>query len=369
MIFTNTTGFPAGWTTGFRRDGREQLIVAVKTSFRMPTDGQAPTRLDTQIQLVEADVFSGEPGLSAPLYETDYAHEKPGCDVLLVGCAHAPGGRPVERCEVGLRVGGLCKHFVAVGPRVWHKRLGMVSAGGPAPFVRLPLSYDTAWGGTDRTRESQGEVAMCRSNPVGVGFFKHADDIDGQPLPSTEQSGHPIRSPQGDYLPQALSPIGRSWLPRSAWAGTYDDAWLADRSPFWPDDFDTRYFQAAPPDQVIPYPVGGEPVVLHHLSPRQPFLSFCLPVLRMPITFIPHRGRDLTLDARIDTVVLEPDEDRFSMTWRCTLPLGRSVFDVRETLVGEMPQAWHRARRFPHKTYYASLAEAVRAQRARRRSA
>ena len=30
--------------------------------------------------------------------------------------------------------------------------------------------------------------------------------------------------------------------------------------PFLPDDFDTRYFQAAADDQQVPYPQGGEPI-------------------------------------------------------------------------------------------------------------
>lgn len=369
MIFTNHSGLPAAWTLGFRADGRELLVVIVKASFTLPLRGEPAGLAAEQVPLVEADTFSGEPGLSAPRVETDFAHQKPGCDVLLLGSAYAPAGRRVERCRVGLRVGSMHKHFVAVGRRVWHKRLGVVLATRAEPFESLPLGYDTAWGGTDRTREADGRTEVCRRNPVGRGFWKHTKDIDGQPLPHTEQAGQPIESHDGDYLPQAYSAVGRAWLPRAGWAGTYDAAWLAERSPLWPHDFDARYFQSAPADQVIPYPVGGEPVVLQNLSPRQATIAFALPAMRMPVTFVPHRGRDLTLEAQVDTVVLEPDADRFTMTWRCTLPLGRSVFDVKEAIAGHLPPAWHRARRFPGKTYHASLADAVRARRSRGRGA
>ena len=365
MIFTNRSGLPAAWTMGFRRDGRELLVVIVKATFALPAPGESVLLAAQQQPLVEADTFSGEPGLSAPRFETDFAHEKPGCDVLLLGSAHAPAGRRVARCEVGLRVAGMSKRFVAVGPRVWRKRLGLVTATAAEPFDILPLGYDTAWGGTDRTREADGEVEAFRTNPVGRGWWRHSQHVDGQPLPFSEESGRPIDDHDGAYRPQAFSPIGRAWLPRSSLAGTYDDEWLATQAPLWPDDFDERYFQAAPADQVIAHPAGGEPVVLQHLTPH-PTLAFALPTLPMPVTFIPHRGRDLTQAARIDTIVFEPDEARFTMTWRCTLPLGRSVFDVRETITGEMPPAWHRARRFPGKTYYAGLGDLVRARRARR---
>ncbi|MCK7582586.1 MAG: DUF2169 domain-containing protein [Chromatiales bacterium] len=51
---------------------------------------------DEQLPLVMADTFTGEPGLSAPVYEVDFAPRKHRCDVLLVGSAHAPGGRPAD---------------------------------------------------------------------------------------------------------------------------------------------------------------------------------------------------------------------------------------------------------------------------------
>ena len=85
----------------------------------------------------------------------------------------------------------------------------------------------------------------------------------------------------------------------------------------------------------------------------------------MPVTFIPHKGRDLTRQANIDTIVLEPDEGQFTMTWRSALAMERSVFDIKEVIVGRMPETWHRARRFPGKPYYANLGEAVRARRGR----
>ena len=37
------------------------------------------------------------------------------------------------------------------------------------------------------------------------------------------------------------------WLPRRAWAGTYDDAWRISRAPYLPADFDARFFQLYSP--------------------------------------------------------------------------------------------------------------------------
>lgn len=362
MKFTNACGQAAGWTLAFEGDGREMLVVVAKATYGLPPTGEAPRLADEQVPLVEADRFSGEPGLSAPMFETDYAHRKPGCDVLLIGSAHVPQGRQATRIEVGLRVGPMVKQFAVVGERHWQRRVLGIATSAPLPFSTLPISYDCAFGGTDRTQEKNGQTDAYLANPVGRGYWRHTDAIDGSPLPNTEALDEPIASYSGKYRPMALSPIGRNWAPRVDHAGTYDQSWIENTAPFWPADFDPRYFQAAPPDQVIPYLRGGEEIVLRNLTPDG-HRSFQLPTRALPITFIPHVGRDLTLRAQLDTIVLEPDAQRFTLAWRANLPLARSVFDVREAIVGEMSAAWHRARRFPGKTYYASLRELVAEQR------
>jgi len=367
MKFTNVTPFQAAWTLGFQRDGRELLVAIVKATYAMPRDAAESAAVHAEQQpLVRADEFVGEPGLSAPLRETDFAHVKPACDVLLIGHARAPGGRAVQRLPVGLRVGDMVKRFAVVGDRCWQKNaLGRVSATAPEPFTAMPVGYERAFGGTDNTRlPRSGQVDTYLANPAGRGYWRHTDHIDGKPLPNTEEDGHPVTEHDGDYRPMALSPIGRHWSPRSRHAGTYNDQWLEERSPFWPDDFDERYFQSAPADQTLAYPQGGEQVVLQHLTPDG-LRAFRLPTQPMPVTFIPHRGRDITRAAVLDTVVLEPDHERFTLTWRAGIALGKSVFDVKETITGEMTEAWHRARRFPNKTYHRSLADAVAAKRMR----
>jgi hypothetical protein len=362
MRFTNVSGAPANWTMGFRRDGRELLVVMAKVTYVLPLSGQEASPAPEQVPLVQADVFTGQPGLSSPLYESDYAHSKPGCDVLLIGSAYAPRAQEATRVVVGIKVGSVAKTFAVVGPRVWQKGPLGITPSTPRAFQSLPITYDCAFGGTDRTHQDRGQTRTFVSNPVGAGYYHYTDDIDGKPMPNTEQVDRPVTEPNGKYLPMALSPIGRNWAPRSGFAGTYDKDWIENTAPLWPADFDERYFQAAPQDQIVPHPQGGEPVVLGKLTPDG-YRAFQLPVRRMPVTFIPHKGRDATRQGVLDTIVFEPDREIFTLTWRVTLPLGKSVFDVKETVVGEMPAAWHRARRSPGKPYYRSLGEAVAAIR------
>ncbi len=368
MNFVNETPFAANWTTGFDRSGRELLIVVAKATYVLEPDRLDPVLADERVELVEADEFTGEPGSSAPRYETDYAHFKPHCDVLLDGHAHAPAGRPATHVVVGLRVGPMAKSFEVVGPRAWSwGRVSGVAISPPRPFVELPIGYDVAFGGTDAT--DPDDVATYLPNPVGRGFGKHPRAIDGRLLPSTQVIGQAIRDPSGHYPPMAFGPIGRAWTPRSGWAGTYDRHWLDHQAPFWPEDFDHRYFQAAPPDQWIAHPRGGEDIVLSNLTPEG-FRRHRLPRVDLPILLVEHGGSFIEPRPNLDTILIEPEQGRMCLTFRLCHPLRRDPFELREVVVGGRPGEWKAKQRalLTGKTHYRSLGEAVAAARGRARA-
>ena len=258
MKFTRADATVAGWTLGFAASGREQLVVIAKATYRLPSEGEPAELAPEQLALVQEDLFSGEPGVSAPTHETDYAHRKPGCDVIVLGTAYAPHGQRVKRLPVGLKFGALVKRFDVVGNRVWTRGVLGATPSETEPFERMPVGYEHAFGGTDRTHEDRQQTNTFQANPVGKGFGKHAEHYMGQPLPNSEEPGRTVETPNGDYRPLAFGPIGRHWLPRLQYVGTYDQAWLENRAPLWPDDFDDRYFQCAPPDQVVAHPQGGK---------------------------------------------------------------------------------------------------------------
>ncbi len=151
----------------------------------------------------------------------------------------------------------------------------------------------------------------------------------------------------------SFGPVGRSWAPRSTYAGTYDQRWLDDVYPFLPADFDDRYHQSAPEDQQIPFPDGGEDVVLGHLS-DQPELRFKLPKLRVPIEVSTVDDQREEIMMRMDTIVIEPDERLVQITWRADRPLRRNLLEVAKICVGRMPASFYRARA-QGKEWFASL--------------
>jgi hypothetical protein len=363
MNLLNATQLRADYTMGMQPDGRELLVVVAKGTFTILSPGGDPKLAEEQAPLVTADVFTGEPGFSAPLYESDYAPRKPRCDVLLNGSAHAPSGKPTERVTVSLQVGSLMKSFDVVGNRVWKAGVLSMAASSPEPFKAMPISYNNAFGGVDKAQEDTLEWRYYPLNHAGVGYHKHssAKAIQGKPLPNTEERGSKISNPAGNYRPMAFGSVGRSWQPRINWSGTYDQKWLEETFPFLPLDFDERYYQSAPEDQQTHYPEGGEEVVLTNLTP-QGRAVFRLPRMEVPVMFIPRRGKPQQTRAVLDTIIIEPDRKRLLLTWRASLVLTRDPFEVRLVVVGTMSRGWYRARA-TGKRYCRSLGEMINVRR------
>ena len=359
MNLTNATKFPAAYTMGMEPSGRELLVVAVKATFTIPMDGRVSVPAKKQVSLVEADVFAGEPGGSAPLYECDFAPKKPKCDVILNGTAYAPGGKPAEVVPVMLQVGSMSKSFNVVGNRAWVKDVFSWKATRPVPFAEMPISYANAFGGRDVSDPDETKHRWYEANHAGIGFHTnlYARLVEGKLLPNTEEIGKPVEKPDGKYRPMALGPIGRAWEPRYKLAGTYDQKWLDDVCPFLPADFKDEYYQCVPRDQQIPYLKGGEEVVLVNLLPSGT-LRFQIPELQIPVSFFHKDSGPAEIPAVCDTLTIEPDLGRYQMTWRSTIPLRRNVFEIREILVGPFSRGYRKAREVG-KLYARSLAEAI----------
>ena len=373
MEFTNVTSLAAGYTTATDKTGREHLVVVAKATYSFPSaPGAAPERAQQPLPLIMTDTFTGEPGFSSPLDENDFAPCKPRCDVLLKGSAHAPEGQPVERVRVGLRVGQVSKSFDVVGNRSWYESPGFTPSE-PEPFSVMPLSYDVAYGGVDQPTPDPATHRWYPTNPVGRGFRPGtpAGEMSKEAVPNTEEIGEPIRSRDGQYRPMAFGPLGRSWQQRLQWAGTYDARWREEKYPFLPDDFDERYFQAAPEDQQTDYLRGGEDVVLLNLTPSGR-VDFKVPKLTEVIVAHYKSGTSRGLAGVVDTLFLEPDAQRFSLTLRASMPLGRSVHELRAVEVGRVllqPVPNEGEEQTPRaKPHYTSLSEFVNARLAAKRA-
>ncbi|WP_395446871.1 DUF2169 domain-containing protein [Aminobacter sp. UC22_36] len=336
MQILNQMGYPHQFTAATDVAGHDWLVVVVKATFDFPAKPGAEVRKSVeQAPLVFADTQTGEPGYSATLWETDFAFRKPRCDVIVNGWAYAPGGRPAERVPVGIKVGNWSKHFEVVGHREWRAIGPVFTATSPQPFLKLPISYDVAWGGVDKLDPEDKIPGVYAANPVGTGWSRSRNQrfIPGLRLPNTQKVGEEIRSPFGDYTPMSFGPMGRGWPGRIEYGGTYDDNWTKNIFPFLPPDFDERYFQMAPPDQQIDHPRGGEEVQLVNLTPDGR-VSFRLPDTALPMALFKDGKKVVDTTVTADTILFDPERRRFSLVWRLSQRLHRTILDFSECWIG-----------------------------------
>jgi hypothetical protein len=321
----NRTPFAAGFFVLPDTDGVDTVYVAVKATFSLGRKGIALAEAQRPLTLV--DDYWGEPGRSSLKYASEVHLLKSASDIALVGSAYAPGGRPVACFDARLKVGHLEKMTRVHGDRVWEKGVFGPSPSKPIPLKQVPVVWERAYGG--RYEVPGEDVKLEPRNPVGRGFRggRSAKETEGLPLPNLELPGSPLKSWKDRPVPAGFGFIAGNWEPRIRFAGTYDSVWQESRAPFLPEDFDARFLNAVPEDQVYPgFLKGGEPVELENLSPDGG-LRFALPHVelggRARIAGTAHG-----LEFALETLLIEPDERRFCLTWRASVSCDKKSLAV-----------------------------------------
>lgn len=304
------------------------LVPVVKATYEL---GRSGLRLaEEQEPLHHGGIFHGTKEGSSYRYEPEVAFFKPATDVVLVGHAYAPSADTRE-LKVELQVGPLRKVVQVLGERVWFKSLGHVSMTRPQPFERMPLCYERAFGGGDRSHPDASRHTFEPRNPVGVGFRAHPSHFEeGLRLPNLEDPEAPLRRFGQVVVPTGFGFVSPQWHPRARLAGTYDEQWAKGRAPLLPRDFDRRFFNAASPGLVANgYLRGNESVTLVNALPEGR-LDFRLPGTPPPrVRVVRASDEDVWLELRLDTLILDTDARRVFFLWRAHLPLWEGPHEVR----------------------------------------
>lgn len=311
-------------------DGIDTLYVVVKATFEL---AERLEIAEEQVPPTMADEYWDEPETSSLKYASDMHLGKPSTDVVLVGQAWAPEGKKVQQLDMGVAAADKRKLVRVFGDRVWHKRGASFSR--PEPFESMPLVYERAYGGTHEPDPEQDIALAEEYNPVGRGFRgkRKVAAAEGQPLPNIEDPKNLIRNWGDQAVPQGFGFVAPAWLPRRKYAGTYDEDWQKKRAPYLPEDFDPRFFNAAHPDLVFDgYLKGGEPIQVVGASAKGR-LRFRLPVCDLEAA-VTVAGRTEEPPLYLETVLIEPDEERLCMTWRAALPCDKKALKVEEVEVG-----------------------------------
>lgn len=230
----------------------------------------------------------------------------------------------------------------------------------PVPCVRVPLRPELAFGGEcrvpadspaagrvpdkDRLPTVDGSlVAHCAfaANPIGAGWseswYLYAADIVRMPAPQIEWQDAPFdvtmfnQATAGGALPKQQLVAGFGNRPkghpdRASLVGTVDEAFIASEK-WLPEDFDFAVWNAAPPDQQIEYPSGGEVFELTNLFPPDAagvivdeqgnsVMRFSLPEHLAFVRVRLETGAYFRLPMWLDTVLIDTDRRQLSLVWR-----------------------------------------------------
>lgn len=325
--FQNTTPFAAEPLLLTDEEGAGVLTLVAKGTFDITRAGLAPAA--EQAAIVKAAKYRGAPDASSLEAESEATFGKAATDVVILGHARPERGR-VEELDVTIAIGRLEKQIRVFGDRVWRRTLGLYSISPPKPFDRMPLVWERAFGGWDRSSPDPAEHAAEPQNPVGTGFVRHAEgrDVEGMSLPNLEDPASLIERPTDRPAPAGTGFVAPHWAPRRRLAGTYDEAWRERRFPRLPADFDRRHNNVAPPDlQAAGFFRGGERVEIVNASERGA-LRFELPQTKLEAAWRLRGEPERVEPMVLDTVVIDTDAHRVSLVWRASARIHRRAHDL-----------------------------------------
>lgn len=336
----NKTAFVAEVFGQLDSTAREHFVIVLKASFVATPDTQ-PVIAERQAPVVGADEYRTDPGFSSLRMPSDIAMTKPGVDVIVTGHAYAPAENTTAM-QVGLHFGDrIHKQLLVSGDRFWRTAVPFRVPSSPAPFEIMPVVYERAFGGREPYEPR---------NPAGVGF-RGALSMDPEittEVPNIEHWSSSVRAMESQASPAGFGAIAPGWQPRVRYAGTYDDAWLQDQAPLLPHDFDARFFMVAPEDQRVPAIRGGELVEITGMTSKGDW-RFALPMPGAPVHLV-YRDRIEKVQLTPDTVHVEPDHYRITITARAVVPVIRNRAPLDQIVIGAVHRAWWRAR-FARKAY------------------
>jgi len=301
--------------------------IIAKGTFSLKDGSKEIIFAEKQRSLVNSDQYFGEIEDSSIKYESDLAAKKIATDIVLIGHAISKGREPCEFLDVTLAVNRAQKSVRVFGNRYWEKPWGAWKISTPEKFIQMPLRYENAFGGGLIQKDADEPLKIYGANPVGKGFWL-TDSVQNVQLPNLENPRCLIEKPCDQPTPVGFGFISKSWHPRLNYAGTYDNAWEELQMPLLPLDFDERYFNGAHPDFIVPLLSGGETISISNVS-EQGLISFNLPTASVQIN-LSIKGKAASYRALLDTVVIEPDEQLVSLTWRVTAPCYRDFLYIKE---------------------------------------
>jgi Uncharacterized protein conserved in bacteria (DUF2169) len=288
---------------------------------------------------------------------TDYWLDKTSTDVVLLGSAHSPGGRPALSMSVRVDVGKRTKRIAVFGRReIVRAQDGHPSIREPEPFLEMPLGYENAYGGMDpRVPLAEGDreafvrlasaglatdhPGLYPRNAIGKGYLVYPEPLEGLEMPNLEDPDDlltaerlVVGAPELWYrqpLPWSFGWTNGLMYPRELFAGF--DAWFpcpderelpevkrgllrpgiagAARTQRTQGQVTAEYYQEASLGLVAAEALAGHPVRVVGMHPAQPSVDFSIP--EAPAMEVVIDGERHRPKAMLTSLVIRPAEKTF----------------------------------------------------------
>jgi len=327
MKSKNLTPFLFGSKVTSRRPPQPEMVLIVKAKLTL-RPGAAPSLPEGHPVLAQGtlrgDVFRDDDDdqTGECLYPSDFADFKPHADVILRGSCHTPGNKRMTECPVRFGVGGWSKILRVVGHRVWMDGVLGPAMSDPVPFDRMPLDDRHSFGGPEHPL-----------NPVGKGFGTRE-------LPNVEHVDDLLRSRSDRPNPAGFGPLSPNRPERQAKIGKrYGKSYREKRAPYYAEDFDWSFFNAAPPDQRVPYLRGDEELLFQNLHAGAEVFRSRLPGLRIRAFASDAPGRLREVAMVLDTLLADLDEGALHLVWRGLTDAKEDDLSEETVIIGSEPLA------------------------------
>lgn len=330
LKLTNHTPLDARLASYTNPQGAAFAVVILKGTFSILSGRGVIAFSSDQIPIIDADQYRGEANTSSIKCESDLSPYKAATDIIVCGDAIAEGGQPSRRLDASVAINDTVHTVRVFGDRYWEKKNLSWWASEPQIFERMPLIFERAFGGFHASDPNMPPSDMFAKNPVGMGFLGPKASVqEGMPMPNLEYPGQLISSPEDKPDPAAFGTLCRAWEPRISLAGTYDEQWETERMPLLPLNFDERYYNGG----NITHPIlnGNETIVLTNMHESGP-IRFNLPSLELSVA-LKIRGTETVYRPNLDTLYIEPNTQRISLTWRATVDCRREFLNIHEVVI------------------------------------
>ncbi len=368
--------------SGIDEANKNVLAIIAKRSYRIDPRGICIPDIET-VPIIEDLVFYSdtEDEEEQLEHDIDLYPVKPYTDVVIKGFAQTIGQS--REFPVEFQIGHQVNSFLAIGNRnAFMGSNGKVTFSKPELIDRIPLRYKYAYGGRDKVSEANSakysqevtkaipddinwkmgsEYAYPR-NLVGKGYLVHKtkDGIEQLELPNFEDlkerlnpetiaSGNPkawTRMP----IPRCTDWVDPWFFPRRMYYGisplrANPTNNITEISRGWANPnimnnirpkkkFSFRCMNGASLGLQFPFLKGNEECRLINIYPNRPDFRFRLPA-DIPELWVDGRnGKLKETTSVLQTIIIEPEEDRLSVVWRGNAPAKREYL---ETELKEMP--------------------------------